>query len=218
MEIVLEDRVVNPAWVRNHASFLRWVRSPEFPDRGQFAWLGNRFWTDLSMESDSHNQIKMRVGQTLMNHSDTFQLGRYWGDRMLLTHARAGISTEPDGVFANWDTIRARKVRLVGGHGADGTELRGTPDMVLEVVSRSSAWKDMTQLPDLYWAAGISEFWRIDSRGEQLQFDILRRGSGGYRKVAAQDGWRKSVVFGVAFRLSQTTDPLGDPAYSLAVR
>lgn len=218
MEIVLEDQVVIPAWVRNHASFRRWVRSPEFPERGQFAWLGSRFWTDLSMESDSHNQIKSEFCEILRAWAKKFRLGKYWGDRMLLTHARAGLSTEPDGMFARWDTIRSGKVRLVGGKEPDGTELRGTPDMVLEVVSRSSAWKDMTQLPDLYRAAGIAEFWRIDSRGVELTFDILRRGSGGYRKVPAQDGWRKSVVFGAAFRIRQTTDPLGEPAYALEVR
>jgi hypothetical protein len=36
--------------------------------------------------------------------------------------------------------------------------------------------------------------------------------------VRAKDGWRKSAVFGAAFRLAQTTDPLGQPAYELEVR
>ena len=55
-------------------------------------------------------------------------------------------------------------------------------------------------------------------REQELRFDILRHGSGGYRKVNGQDGWRKSAVFGAAFRLTQTTDPLGEPAYALEVR
>jgi hypothetical protein len=39
-----------------------------------------------------------------------------------------------------------------------------------------------------------------------------------YRAVRARDGWRKSAVFGAAFRLTQTPDPLGHPAYALEVR
>jgi Uma2 family endonuclease len=218
MEIVLEDRGVIPGWVKDHASFRRWVRSPDFPESGQYGWLGNKLWMDLSMERNSHNQIKMRVGQALMNHSDAFRLGCYWGDRMLLTHLKAGLSTEPDGMFAKWETIRSRRVRLVGGKGADGSEVRGTPDMVLEVVSPKSVRKDLQDLPQRYWAAGIPEYWLVDPRSSELRFDILRRGSKGYRKVPAPDGWRKSAVFGAAFRMRQTADPLGEPAYTLEVR
>ena len=33
-------------------------------------------------------------------------IGEYWGDRMLLTNLSAGLSTEPDGTFATWETLR----------------------------------------------------------------------------------------------------------------
>jgi hypothetical protein len=36
--------------------------------------------------------------------------------------------------------------------------------------------------------------------------------------VPGQDGWRKSAVFGAAFRLAQTADPLGEPAFVLEMR
>src|SRR5437868_3073522 len=102
MKVELLERVAIPGWVRNHASFRRWVRSAEFLDSGQYAWLGNKVWVDVSIERDSHNQIKTRIGQTLMNYLDAHQLGRWWGDRMLLTHVKSGLSTEPDGIFATW--------------------------------------------------------------------------------------------------------------------
>ena len=70
----------------------------------------------------------------------------------------------------------------------------------------------------MYWEAGVAEYWRIDPRGKGLRFDLLRRTASGYRAARASDGWRKSAVFGAAFRLTQTADPLGQPAYGLEIK
>jgi Uma2 family endonuclease len=217
-EIVLEDKGTIPGWVKDHTSFRRWAYSPDYPESGQYGWLNGKVWVDLSMERDSHNQIKTRVCHTLMGLSDQKQLGKYWGDRMLFTNLAAGLSTEPDGTFATWDTLRENRLRLIGGTPPDGIELEGTPDMVLEVVSRTSARKDLDELPDLYWSAGIPEYWLIDPRGRALRFDILRHTADGYRAVRGKEGWRKSAVFAATFRLAQTADPLGQPAYTLEMR
>jgi Uma2 family endonuclease len=128
---------------------------------------------------------------------------------MLLTNLSARLSTEPDGTFASWQTLRDGRLRIVGGEPPDGIELVGTPDMVLEVASRSSVRKDYEELPDLYFDAGITEYWRIDSRSREARFDLLRRTATGYRAARDNAGWRKSVVFGAAFRITQDANPLG---------
>jgi Uma2 family endonuclease len=218
MELVIEDRGSIPGWVKNHASFRRWTRSSDFPQSGQYGWLGDKMWVDLSMERNSRNRLKTQATVVLGGLVKRTKTGNYWSDRMLLTYLPVGLSTEPDGMFATWDTLRDGRVRVVGGRPSDGVEVIGTPDMVLEVVSRSSVRKDLKYLPKLYWAAGVREYWLIDPRGPDLRFDILRHGAGGYRKVSGQDGWRKSAVFGAAFRLTQTADPLGEPAFALEIR
>lgn len=217
-EIVLEDRGTIPNWVLDHASFRRWAASPEFPETGQYGWLDGKVWVDLSMERSSHNLIKTGCAAVLVGLIKKNALGEYWGDRMLLTNLSARISTEPDGTFAAWQTLRDGRLQVVGGEPPDGIELVGTPDMVLEVVSRSSVRKDYEELPDLYFDAGIAEYWRIDSRSGEVRFDLLRRTATGYRATRENAGWRKSVVFGAAFRITQTTNPLGDPAYALEIR
>ena len=90
--------------------------------------------------------------------------------------------------------------------------------MVLEVTSPSSLHKDTVVLRDLYWAAGIREYWLVDVRADPLQFDVLRRGKGGYLRGRKTAGWVRSTVFANSFRLSQQTDRLGYPEYTLAVR
>jgi Uma2 family endonuclease len=169
------------------------------------------------MESDYHNQILLAVTHTLWSVIEARSLGRFWKDRMLLTNTAAGLSTEPDGTFAAWETLRRRRLRRVGGKRLGGTELVGTPDMVLEVVSPSSVRKDTVVLPKQYRRAGIPEFWLVDPR-DGLTFHIFRLTPAGYRAVRPRDGWRTSAVFGAAFRLTQSVDPLGEPAFVLEVK
>ena len=73
-------------------------------------------------------------------------------------------------------------------------------------------------LPELYWRAGIPEYWLVDARSSRLQFDIFEYQSDGYATVRKQGGWTQSQVFGKSFRLSRRIDDEGNPEYSLSVR
>jgi Uma2 family endonuclease len=97
-------------------------------------------------------------------------------------------------------------------------ELEGTPDMVLEVVSPSSVQKDTVELRDLYWRAGVNEYWLVDARGDHLVFDILRHTPEGYLATDLQEGWLASAVFARSFQLIRQSDPLGFPQFTLLVR
>src|SRR5205814_3191780 len=97
-------------------------------------------------------------------------------------------------------------------------ELEGSPDMVLEVISRSSVHKDTVVLRQAYWESEIREYWLVDVRREPLKFDILRHTAKGYAATRKQDGWIKSAVFGKSFQLTQGKSALGHPEFTLAVR
>jgi Uma2 family endonuclease len=73
-------------------------------------------------------------------------------------------------------------------------------------------------LRELYWKAGIPEYWLVDDRGEELEFSILRHGPRGYTPVRKQGGWVKSAVFGKSFRLLRQHDEDGLLEYTLEVR
>ncbi len=90
--------------------------------------------------------------------------------------------------------------------------------MVLEVVSPTSVQKDTDLLRDLYWRAGIREYWLVDPRRNDLTFDILRHGPKGYAAARKLGGWVKSSVFGKSFRLSHEMDRLELTRYTLHVR
>ncbi len=216
--LVIEDDVRIPERVTDLAAFRRWAHSKEFPSRGRFAFLAGEVWVETSPEELFwHNQVKGEIASTLTAMLKTKRLGRYFHDRTLVTNIKANLSTEPDGTFVSFDAKREGRVRWVKG--AEGyVEMEGSPDMVLEVVSASSVRKDTVVLRELYWTAGILEYWLVDARRGSLQFDLLQRERGGYVPARVRAGWRRSRVFDAAFRLVARKDELGDPEYLLEAR
>jgi Uma2 family endonuclease len=218
--VVAEGEFVQiPDWVGNLESFRRWAHSDEFPETGRICYLDGEVWVDMSKEQlFTHNQVKGEFAIVLGGFVKARRIGRYIPDGMLVSNVEASLTSQPDGAFISNKSLRARRVRLVEGVEEGCVELEGAPDMVLEVISRSSVRKDTKTLRELYWRAGIREYWLVDVRGERLEFDILRRTPDGYVSTRKQGGWMKSAVFGKSFRLTRRKDALGHPEYTLAVR
>jgi len=218
--IELGVSAVIPAWVVDHASFCRWALSDEYPECGQFSYLGDRVWVDVEMEAEDHNELKLVIGAVLLFLVRGRKLGRYFADRMALKNSEAALATEPDGMFVS--TAARRDGRAVVREGRPerkkGLVVEGTPDMVLEVVSPSSVRKDTVELVERYWQAGIPEYWLVDPRANEPRFTLYAHAPRGYRTVRPVGGWRKSAVFGASFRLVQTADDFGLPEYILEHR
>jgi Uma2 family endonuclease len=146
------------------------------------------------------------------------QLGYFLPDGARFSHAAADLSVEPDAFFISYESLRSGRIKEIpAASGAGPIEFEGTPDMVLEIVSPTSVKQDTEDLRELYWKAGVAEYWLVDARGQSLRFELLRRGKKGY--VASRAGTKglRSKVFGRFFRLTRTTDPLGKPHFALDV-
>jgi Uma2 family endonuclease len=215
----LKGRICIPAGITDLESFRRWAHSDAFPEHGRIDYLNGAIWVDLTLEQlYSHNQVKGEIGAVLHALAKASGLGRYLADGMRLSNPATALSTEPDGSYVSYAAVQQGRVRLIPSPTAGGvTELEGAPDMVLEVVSESSVDKDTVQLPEAYRRSGIPEFWRVDARAG-LRFEILRLTDAGYVAETEPDGWQRSAVFGRSFRLTQQTDPLGQPTFTLEVR
>jgi Uma2 family endonuclease len=208
-----------PGSVVDLESFRRWARSDALPEHGWFSYLAGEIWVDLSMEQlFSHNGVKTEFTVVVGGLVRLERRGYFFSDRVLLSNPNADLSTEPDGSFVFFETIQTGRVRLIEGAAQGYVEIEGTPDMVLEIVSASSVHKDTERLRELYWQAGIAEYWLVDARGDAPQFDIFRHESKGYVATRRHNGWLRSRVFDRAFQLSATPDALGNPQYTLAIK
>ncbi len=220
LRVLIQENIPIPAEVIDLDSYCRWATSYRFPERGQFSYLRGTIWVDLSMEKMySHNQVKQEFAEVLGGLVKSLGTGRFFPDGMFLRNTAADLGTEPDGMFISYDALRSGRVQRVEREEPDFLELEGSPEMVLEVVSDTSVRKDTEELRELYWRAGIVEYWLIDAREATPRFDLLRHGRKGYTSTRKQaGGWLRSNVFDRSFQLTHTIDPLGDPLYVLNVR
>jgi Uma2 family endonuclease len=209
-----------PAGAARLDGFRAWATSDAVPDRGRFSFIDGALYIDMSPEElDTHNKVKTEVGRALGNLNRELDLGEYYSDGTLVTNEAAELATEPDGTFVTWQAFETGRVRLTPREDRPGqyVELVGAPDWVLEVVSRSSATKDTRVLRDIYHRAGITEYWIIDARFDQVDFQVLKRRRDRYIAVKARDGWSRSSVFGRGFRLDRQRNRLGRWDYTLQV-
>lgn len=217
--VVESSQVSVPDWVRDLAAFRRWADSEEFPENGRVCFLQGEVWVDMSKEQIfTHAQIKTKVGIRVGGLVELEDRGIYITDGLLLTNQAANLSVVPDGAFISNEAIAAGRCRLIEEKEHGYVEAEGSADMLLEVVSDSSAIKDLEILRQGYWEADVREYWIIDARSDPATFEILRHTARGYVSVRKQAGWLKSPVFGKSFRLTKKRKPLGHPEYYLDMR
>jgi Uma2 family endonuclease len=214
------DQVDMPAWVVDFESFRRWMHSAAFPDEGKICFINGKVWVDPLMEARlSHNRVRTEVSRVLANLMIETGFGELLSDGMRYSHLETELSTEPDGMIVSKESRRAGRVRFVSGEKGHQTEVVGSPDVVIEIVSPSSEAKDTEWAMSTYHDAGIPEYWVIDARDkDDIRFDIYKRGKKEYTATRKSGGWVKSAVLGKSFRLTQTEDEDGEPVFTLEVR
>jgi Uma2 family endonuclease len=191
--------------------FWRWLESDEFPESGRIDFLDGEISADMSPEDlQTHGVLKVEIGSKLHALIREQRLGQVFVDSTRVSSPGAGLSAEPDVVVVLWESLRSGTACYVQSP-LGPPAIEGAPDLVVEVVSRSSETKDRKLLPPLYARAGIPELWLVDARGRGPQADvkleIFALGEGGYAAVEPEaDGWLRSVSLPFQFRLRREPD------------
>lgn len=210
-----------PANARTLDGFRKWVKSDEVPERMRVTFVNGEIFLDMSKEElETHNQVRTEVMLALGMLDRDREIGTLYDEGVLITNKGAKVSNNPDGVYLTRASRREGRVRLVKRKGKAGQylEIAGAPDWVMEVLSDSSVKKDTQRLRKSYHKAGIREYWLIDARGKEIDFQILVRHKKGYAAAPKKDGWQRSPVFGRFFRLTRKKHPDGDWLYRLEAR
>ncbi len=193
--------------------FRAWASSLEQGGPRVSFWAG-RVFVEMSPQSyRSHGPVVAAINRTLGNLTAQRDLGMFFTPPSWFTHEPSGLSTEPDGFLVCWRSFAGHEALV---NPARETEMLGRPDLALEVVSKSSERKDLVDNVRAYAAAGVSEYWIADARGE-LVFRILTLEGGAYVDQVAEDGWLESPLLGQRFRLIGFTNRAGLPDFRLEV-
>jgi len=208
-----------PDGARTLDGFRKWAASDDFPETGTITYFQQEIIADMSPEkAETHNKPKTEITRVLSTLVKELDLGEFYADRIWLTNDKADLSNEADATFASWESLEGRRIRLVVTENDDGIEMQGSPDWVLEVVSRSSVRKDTTVLPVAYHLAGVREYWLIDVRGKELVFTVRRWQPDGFEIVRPREEWVWSDVFQREFRFQRKRNRIGGWSYTLHVR
>lgn len=202
------------------SEFRKWTYSDDFPETGRITYLGKEIFVDMSAERvNSHGSVKVETCTVLGNLVRKRKSGKFFMDGTRIVNVAAEVSNEPDAFYATWETLRSGRLRRVPTtSGDDDIEMEGAADWIMEIVSPSSVTKDKKKLRKRYHKAGIPEYWLIDARGEDVDFQILIHGKDDYEPATRAGEWQISKVFGKKFRLRRIKDELGDVDYRLDVK
>jgi len=201
------------------AGFRRWVRSDEFPEKQPVLFLKGEVYLFMPIEDVfTHAAVKTPVAVKLGGLFEKLELGDFYINGVLVSNVDADWSGNPDMVGLLWESLESGKVRYVSNKKDRTVEIEGSPDWLLEIVSNSSVKKDKRDLRQAYHEAGVSEYWIIDARGDEIDFQILYWRKTGYVAAPRKSGWQASRIFGRSFKLTRTRDRRGGWRYNLAVR
>lgn len=217
--VVHFEGVSVPFSALSHEGFREWVKSDGFPERVRASYVGREVFLETSPESlHSHAKVKLEVSVVVAPLVRALGLGEAYPDGTLLTNEGAELSTEPDLIVVTWEAWESGRVVATPKKNRtdDAIELVGTPDLVVEIVSDSSVRKDLVALRERYARAGIPEHWIIDARGEDIRFEILVLGEGGYAPSAPSGEPQPSPLLGRTFELTRAKSRIGTWTYTLS--
>lgn len=209
-----------PPAVRDLQSFRDWVHFAELPEKLPVHFLRGDVWLDCDRSEPLVNVLLRGELVAVLTERARVRGGLFASAGMLWSNDHAGFATLPDGFFLSRDALSAGRARFSNGGNAaaKATEVVGTPDVVVEIVSATSEEKDTDWLRADYHRAGVPEYWLIDARPPVPQFELLLHRRDDYRAARATNGWVRSPTFGSSFRLTRTTVADHYPAFALEHR
>lgn len=208
-----------PGDIQSLETFRAWMAAlPDSGPRLRATYCSGEVFVEMSPQDyETHGPLAIEINRVLGNLTRETGVGRWFMPPSWFTDAAAGLSTEPDGFLVRFASVKNGRVRI---NPERKSEMLGAPDMVLEVVSKSSRRKDLVSLEQGYARAGVAEYWTADARGDEIVFRILVLGAD--VRYAAQptdaQGFLVSPTFGRSFRIARVQDEAGWTDFRLDVR
>jgi len=149
-------------------------------------------WVDgevvmMSPANYEHASLQKWLGGVLAIYVEEHDLGTLLGPEYQARLPERPSRRVPDILFVS----KARENLI------ERTQLRGAPDLCIEIVSPDSEARDWREKYLEYEAAGVNEYWVIDPASEHVEVYALTEREDGpakYQRVAEQEGVILSTV------------------------
>ncbi|MBI3801914.1 MAG: Uma2 family endonuclease [Deltaproteobacteria bacterium] len=147
-----------------------------------------------------HQDIATALARVLQVYVARNQLGRCWVE--IDVELNEDLTYVPDLVFLTTEHLSF--------HSEKDGRIRGVPDLVIEIVSRSNPGRDRVTKFNNYLAAGVPWYWLIDT--ESLIQEEYHAEAGRYSRTAAAEGgeiFRPAAFPGLALDLKALLEEQG---------
>lgn len=134
-----------------------------------------------------HGEIGVKVSARLFNHAREHALGRVFGPDQGF-ELPSGDTVAPD---ASW--VSAARWTAGEPHQA-GRFLKVVPDLVVEVLSASTASRDRGEKKAIYERNGVREFWLLDPAARRISRFVLKERVYGAPEVFEDGAHFRSTV------------------------
>ena len=124
-----------------------------------------------------HQRLQLRLGMRLAQFIEERGLGELFFAPCDVVLSNTDV-VQPDLLFVS----RERQYLLSGGD-----NVRGAPDLVVEILSPGTAERDRGYKRTLYARHGVKEYWLVDPAAETVWIHTLRNGSPGLAHTSGRE-------------------------------
>jgi Uma2 family endonuclease len=155
----------------SQAEFRRWLDDRPRGDINRYELINGRI-VMTPPAGWPHGQIELTLGRLFGEYVSRLKLGLVQGSSAGY-NLPSGDTIEPDLSFISAERFAA------GPKPAPGEFLRIVPNLVVEILSRSTARRDRTEKKEVYARNGVEEYWLVDpDRKSVTVYHLGRRGYG----------------------------------------
>lgn len=149
----------------------------ELPDDRRYEIIDGELY-EMTAPTVRHQDILLNLGIIFKPHVRGHRIGKVYVAPIDVIFAEDAI-VQPDLVF-----VAESRRHIIQDHA-----IVGAPDLVIEILSPSTAAHDRNRKADLYARYGVGEYWMVNTEMETIE--IRRLGDAGYEPV-------ETLVHGVA--------------------
>lgn len=163
-----------------------------------------KVWTyDEYYKFNDNNRYEVLNGELIMvpapdsNHQRISRNIEFKIFGLLKKHSIGEVFNAPYDVILDDKSIVQPDILLVLNNNKDKIKKRGffgVPDLIVEIISPSSRYRDTVQKKDLYEKFGVTEYWLVDPKAEYVEVLTLNNGKYELYSEAYFDEEDKQIV------------------------
>jgi Uma2 family endonuclease len=185
------------------AEYLRWADEDTFAE-----WVDGRV-VPKGMVSGDEDELRAYIAAVIERFAKVRRLGKVRGPQfqMRLLMDSKVVRREPDVLF----------ISAANAERAKPTVVQGSADLVVEIVSAESEFRDFNEKFREYERAGVREYWIVNPLSRQVHLFVRDEKTSHFQKrEASADGrFHSSVIAGLWFHPDDLFDPTRRDAFAL---